>query len=130
VLVVDDEASVCTFMQHVLESRGYDVRTAHCGRDALEVLETHGEEIRVLVTDVRMPEMNGPTLANAAQKLIPGLAVLYVSGYSDDWDQVPGDMCLQKPFSTVEFVARVQELMAPTGNIALVREHRLASVEG
>src|SRR6516225_2451170 len=98
ILVVDDDPGVCTFMQCVLEVNGYHVWTAHSGREALSVLLKHGRELRLLVTDVLMPDMSGPALVQAAGHSFPDLPVLYVSGYCGDYaDQMPAGACLEKP---------------------------------
>jgi two-component system, cell cycle sensor histidine kinase and response regulator CckA len=129
VLVVDDDPLVCTLMQRILEDGGYHVLTAHNGGDALDALLRHGHEIRLLVTDVLMPGMSGPTLAKAAQ-LFSRMPVLYVSGYlGNDEDQVPAAAFLQKPFTPSELLALAEALMAPAENMALIREHVVAYCE-
>jgi two-component system, cell cycle sensor histidine kinase and response regulator CckA len=121
ILVVDDDPLVCGIMQRILEAGGYHVLTAHSGGDALDVLVKRGHEFRLLVTDVLMPDMSGPTLAKAAGQLFPRLPVLYVSGYcGTDGDQVPAAALLHKPFTPVELLERAQTLMAPAGNMSLV----------
>ena len=113
ILVVDDDAAVCTFMQHALEGRGYHVWTAHSGSEALTVLDQRGRDLRLLLTDVIMPDMTGPALATAAGRALPGLRVLYVSGYRGAYsDQVPAAVCLEKPFTATQLLERVQALIA------------------
>jgi two-component system cell cycle sensor histidine kinase/response regulator CckA len=112
ILVVDDDAAVCTFMQCVLEGYGYRVWTAHTGSEALNVLAKSGQEFGLLVTDVVMPGMSGPKLAKAVRQLFPDLPILYVSGYYDQEDHVLPAACLPKPFTAGEFLERVQALFA------------------
>ena len=120
ILVVDDEPIVCTFMQHVLQGRGYHVCTANSGGEALDVLLKRGHEIGLLVTDVLMPDIDGPALARAVARLLPDLPVLYVSGYHGNYgSKLPSAARLDKPFTAAEFLERVEGLMAPAGDVAL-----------
>ena len=120
ILVVDDEPIVCTFMQHVLQGRGYHVWTAHGGGYALELLVRHGQELSLLVTDVLMPGISGLALAKAARKSFPDLPVLYVSGYHGNYaGQVPAAARLEKPFTAAELLERVQALMSRAGDMML-----------
>jgi two-component system, cell cycle sensor histidine kinase and response regulator CckA len=81
-LVVDDEASVCKFVDRVLSEAGYATVTASDGRQALELV---GKEppFDIIVTDVMMPEMTGDELARRLRVEQPGLKVLYLTGFSD-----------------------------------------------
>ena len=121
ILVVDDEPIVCTFMQQVLQRRGYQVWTANSGGEALDVLLKRGHEIRLVVTDVLMPDIDGPGLARAAAQLLPDLPILYVSGYHGNYGgKLPAAARLDKPFTAAELLERVQALMAPAGDMVLV----------
>ena len=122
ILVVDDNPGVCTFIQHVLEARGYRVWTANSGGEALHVLVDHGSNLSLLVTDVLMPGMRGPALAQAVRESLPGLPVLFVSGYQGEWS-VPKDACLQKPFTPSQLVERVQALLACSAGARAVRSN-------
>ena len=113
ILVVDDDAMVCTFMKHSLEIGGYRVLTANSGHEAMDVLVTQGHELCLVVTDVLMPGMTGAALAKAVGQLCPGLPVLYVSGYYGNEDQVSTTTCLEKPFTPAELLKRVQALAMP-----------------
>ena len=94
------------------DNANYRILTAHSGHDALDVLLTQRQEICLLVTDVRMPGMNGPTLARRASQFYPGLPIRYVSGYSDYEDQIPASACLEKPFAAKNLLERVQAVMS------------------
>jgi CheY-like chemotaxis protein len=82
VLLVDDDDAVRATTADMLRQLGFAVIEADGGRAALEQLR-HEPEIAVLLTDVVMPDMNGPALAAAAAALRPGLPVVFLSGYSD-----------------------------------------------
>ena len=80
ILVVDDEAGVRIAMQHVLEKNGYRVLTATNGREGLRIFLLHENQIRAVVTDLMMPEMDGIALVRALRDLKPALAVLAATG--------------------------------------------------
>jgi PAS domain S-box-containing protein len=113
VLVVEDEPSVLTLGQRVLEGLGYRVLAAATPHAAVELAEQHRGEIDLLVTDVVMPEMNGRDLAQRVAEICPGVRCLYMSGYTADVIAPRGVLeagvhFIQKPFSLVELAAKVR----------------------
>ena len=84
VLLVEDEADVLFAARAMLEHLNYGVRTASCGREALEVFDAHRDEIRLVLTDVVMPQMGGPELAGALWDKGARIPVIFVSGYAPD----------------------------------------------
>jgi CheY-like chemotaxis protein len=85
ILLVEDEHSMRITTRRVLESKGYTVREATSGREALEVWQSHAAEIALLLTDIIMPgEMSGRDLAERLWAEKPGLKVIFMSGYSAD----------------------------------------------
>ena len=116
VLLVEDDDAVRTFSALALEGQGYRVLVAESGPTALPVLSAQRDAVRLLVTDVVMPEMSGRELADAACALVPGLKVLFVSGYTDDAVVRHGvrdatDAFLQKPFTPLGLARKVRELL-------------------
>ena len=114
ILVVDDDAQVCSFIARVLRRAGYDVVEAHDGPEALRMLPTI-PELQLLVTDVVMPGLNGFDLAShiVAACNVP---VLFVSGYAQGGTEIPGPL-LQKPFTAevlLDLIARVLALAHPS----------------
>jgi CheY-like chemotaxis protein len=107
VLVVDDEPVALAVLQRTLEEH-YHVLTASDGLEALKVMETSGADIRVVVTDVRMPRLSGPALAAHLARLHRSPAILFVSGYTDP--DVPGEV-LAKPFQPPALLAAVSRLL-------------------
>jgi PAS domain S-box-containing protein len=83
ILVVEDEPALARVMERFLSRSGYTVLLAGGGRKALERFDSSGP-VDLLVTDVVMPGMSGPDLAEQLQRRKPGLKVLYISGYTDN----------------------------------------------
>ena len=84
VLLVEDDDAVRALAFEVLSELGYDVLAASDGFEALRLQARQHRPIQLLITDVVMPRMNGPDLAKRLLTRIPGLAVLFVSGYASD----------------------------------------------
>ena len=84
VLVVEDDEALRSLARRILERRGYHVRTASNGAEALSLLSDPAERIDLLLADVVMPGMSGRELAELAQARRPSLRILYTSGYTDD----------------------------------------------
>ena len=117
VLLVEDEDLVRGITSLVLREQGYTVLEAKNGEEGLTHLREHGSgDIDLLLTDIVMPRMSGTELARLATADFPELRVLYVSGYTEDRSvgegmadrEVP---FLTKPFSPVELVSKVRELL-------------------
>jgi DNA-binding NtrC family response regulator len=118
VLVVEDEPGVRSFASQVLSQAGYRVLEAADGEQAMAIASAPGESIAVLLTDVVMPGINGRVLSERVRALHPGLAVLYMSGYTDDMvvhaGIVPGQAnFIQKPFTPEGLLTRVRSALAP-----------------
>jgi PAS domain S-box-containing protein len=116
-LVVEDEAGIQKLIKLMLEDLGYKVLTAGSAKQALQLSEVHGHEIRLVITDVIMPEMNGLELADRFKALNPDLAILFMSGYTSDVIARlgildPGVDFLEKPFSVESLASKVHEVLA------------------
>lgn len=116
VLLAEDEEAVRSLVQLALEGQGYTVLTATSGLEAVSVLRAAPERVDLLVTDVIMPEVSGPELANLAREICPGLRVLYMSGYTDDALDRHGlqgttDQFIQKPFTPLIILRRIREIL-------------------
>jgi two-component system cell cycle sensor histidine kinase/response regulator CckA len=113
VLVVEDDLAVRRLVQIVLQRRGYRVIAAASATDALERLASPDQRIDLLITDIVMPGMSGVELAKRAADLLPGLKVLFASGYTEDTIVHhgmldPGVPFLQKPFAPNQLAERVR----------------------
>ncbi|ARO56273.1 hybrid sensor histidine kinase/response regulator [Methylorubrum zatmanii] len=117
VLLVEDEDPVRAVNSRALSARGYTVLEAASGIEALRLIEEHADGIDVVVSDVVMPEMDGPTLLRELRKHMPDLKVIFVSGYAEDAfrKNLPeGETFnfLPKPFSLKQLVETVKQTMA------------------
>ncbi|NCO02811.1 MAG: response regulator [Alphaproteobacteria bacterium] len=115
ILLVEDEEAVRAFSTRALVNKGYDVIGADCGESALSVLEkAENKEIDLLITDVMMPNMDGPTLAKKLRDISPHLRIIFISGYSEDKlkeHMGEGISFLPKPFTLKQLAAKVKEAL-------------------
>jgi two-component system, cell cycle sensor histidine kinase and response regulator CckA len=111
VLLAEDEEGVRELACEFLRSSGYQVIVGKDGLDALEIAEQHSAPIDVLVTDVVMPRMRGPELAQRLKRANPSLKIVYMSGYLEHDSDEPffaGAEQLQKPFSRDSLLKKVR----------------------
>ncbi len=116
VLLAEDEPVVRELARRILLRAGHSVLATASGEEALALCESHPDPIHLLVTDVVMPQMSGPELARRMREIRPGVAVLYVSGYSlDAFAQrslpEPDAPLLQKPFSLEGLTGAVRDAL-------------------
>ncbi len=115
ILLVEDEPLVREVAVRTLRNQGYQVLPAINGSEALAISTSHNEPIHLLLTDVVMPLMNGRELAERVRRQRPEIPVMFMSGYSDDWQQADGPQSrsgfLPKPFSPSELAVRVRVLL-------------------
>jgi len=80
ILVVEDDSQVRRFVGRVLRAEGYAVLEASCGQEGLETFTSHGEKrIAVIITDVLMPNMNGPEMIDRILTLAPAVGVVFMT---------------------------------------------------
>jgi PAS domain S-box-containing protein len=120
ILVVEDEESIRNLACAVLRRYGYTVLPAGNGEEALRVAGEHEGEISLLLTDVVMPRMGGRELYERIRQQLPGIKVLYMSGYTDDaivhhGVLEEGTAFLQKPYSPISLVRKVKEVLETPG---------------
>jgi len=117
ILLVDDEQSVRSIVVKILRRANYKVLEAENGEDAITIAESHPDKIDLLISDMFMPGLRGPEVAQALAPKCPGLRVLFISGYADRdlRSGVPaGANFLNKPFSGKELASAVDAaLKAP-----------------
>jgi CheY-like chemotaxis protein len=117
ILLVEDDRQLRWLMERVLTKKGYLVKSAAGGDEALELSAGDLAGVDLLVTDVVMPGLTGPAVAQALRKRRPGLRALFVSGYAQDAIQEQGLLdvsgsFLQKPYTPDMLIERVERLLA------------------
>jgi len=118
VLLVEDQQAVRDLVGFALEGYGYQVFKAANGDEAFRLAAVMPEPVDVLVTDVVMPRLTGPVVAERLRERWPGLKVLFMSGYMERvkpvFLSVPGTMFIQKPFLPTELAAQLRSLLDET----------------
>jgi two-component system cell cycle sensor histidine kinase/response regulator CckA len=128
ILAVDDEPLLRDLMATVLEENGFSVLTAGSGAEAISLFREHRSEIDLLISDIIMPGMDGPSLAVQLQKWRPDLKVLLISGHCDPSQLSCGFEFLAKPFGLSEMVAKVRALLRRKGLQAVGTGHNSEAV--
>lgn len=105
IMVVDDETNIVTMVSQILTELGYHVISATSGREALILSDQHAQTIDMVLTDIIMPELNGPDLVRMIRQKRPTIKALYMSGYASNAAEQIGTLkhtaaFLQKPFNT------------------------------
>ena len=116
VLLVEDEDKVRKLVRSMLVERGYTVLEARTGDSAQDVVRDYAGSIQMLVTDVIMPGVNGHELAGRMKRMLPGLKVLYISGYGDAATMTQKileekEAFIQKPFTADTLARKVRETL-------------------
>lgn len=116
ILLVEDEPMNLTMVKLILERQGFHVIAALTPNEAIKRAQEHPGDIRLLLTDVVMPEMNGRDLAAHLLSRHPGIKILYMSGYTSDIIARHGVLeeglhFIQKPFTSSALIARVKEML-------------------
>ncbi|HEY4164997.1 MAG TPA: ATP-binding protein, partial [Dongiaceae bacterium] len=116
VLLVEDEDAVRLFGARALRNKGYKVLEARSGEAALEIVNEHMDEIDLVISDVVMPRMDGPTLVKDLRTRRPDIRVIFISGYAEDAFRRRVDAgeeahFLMKPFTLKQLAAKVKEVL-------------------
>ena len=117
ILLVEDEEAVRSFAARALRMRGYNVLEASGGEEALEIVKSEAHTIHLIITDVVMPSMDGPTMVRHVKQLKPDLRVIFMSGYAEEAfrrnDQSSEDIhFLPKPFGLKQLAAKVKAVLS------------------
>ena len=115
VLVVDDEEAVRRLACRMLTWTGYQALEARHGREALATIEEHPGPIHLVLTDIKMPGMNGRELGRHVEERWPGKPILYMSGFASEVFRggilEPGAPFLSKPFTQDDLASKVRALL-------------------
>ena len=117
ILIAEDEEALCALCARALATDGHEVKTAGDGSDALELLVRDEGRFDILLTDIRMPIMDGIALALAAARDYPDLTILLMTGYADQRERAYGLDALihdviSKPFTLAALRTTVDEALA------------------
>jgi two-component system cell cycle sensor histidine kinase/response regulator CckA len=117
ILIVEDEDNVRAFSARALKATGYEVFEADSGEEALEVLDEINWKLDLMISDVVMPEMDGPALLQKVRQKVPGLKVIFVSGYAEESvrQDIADDQTVEflpKPYSLDQINGKVKEVLA------------------
>ncbi len=115
ILLVEDDEEVRSTLKNLLEGKGFVVLEARHGKEAMALVDQYGLPIHFLLTDVLMPEMGGKDLADVLSITLPGLQVLFMSGYTQDSAfknevSLGNRAFIQKPFTVGELLAKMREV--------------------
>jgi len=116
ILLVEDEDSVRMFTKKALELSGYEVAEAYDGISGLNLIKNGNIGYDLIITDVMMPEMDGPTLVNEVKKILPDQKILFISGYTENNQDLNVEKqkevyFLNKPFTLEELNLTVKKII-------------------
>lgn len=117
VLVLEDEPLIADVLEACLSDAGFAVRLCLTGENAVAELEGASSNIQVLLTDIRLPGIDGWAVAQRARELNSNIAVVYVSGDSGhEWpaNGVPNSILIEKPYVCVQIITAVSTLLNKT----------------
>ena len=117
VLIADDEESMRLLVARAIALDGHDIVTAQDGAEALEILTDHDGAFDLLLTDIKMPVMDGIALALAAARDFPDLIILLMTGFADQRERASGLNAIvhdvvTKPFSVADIRTAVADALA------------------
>ncbi len=111
ILLVEDEPAVRQLFAQALARAGYTVHEARNGQEAMKLFDQHGDEIDMLLTDMRMPYMGGAELAHHLRGRRRSLKLLCISGYPGNLDAELAIDFLAKPFSRDDLLKKVRDVL-------------------
>ncbi|MEI6280927.1 MAG: response regulator [bacterium] len=111
ILVVDDEPAIARMVKQLLEDAGYLVLATSDPHEAVLLAKENASELRLLVTDVKMPKMNGRDLATVVLAENPEVKCIFISGYTDGLLDGGRHHLIAKPFSHQDLTIKVEEVL-------------------
>ncbi len=116
ILIAEDEEALCAMCARALSGAGHEVKTACDGSDALDLLQSENGHFDLLLTDIRMPIMDGIALSLAAARDYPELTILLMTGYADQRERAHGldaiiHDVIAKPFTLAGLRGAVDEAL-------------------
>ena len=114
-LIVDDEPLMTDLFEKFMSRRGFRVFTAATGTEALQIVEREKDRIRLVITDMTMPSMDGIALARELEKLAPSLPVMIATGHDADLESAGGPpnivAVVRKPYRNHLLIERIREVL-------------------
>jgi two-component system cell cycle sensor histidine kinase/response regulator CckA len=116
ILVVDDEPSVRKLASAILTRNGYRTVTAAEGREGIKMFEQHRQNIRLVVSDLMMPQLDGPGMLRGLREIEPGLKSIIITGLGEEnriaeAKSAGADLILNKPFTAEQLLMDVKQLI-------------------
>jgi two-component system, cell cycle sensor histidine kinase and response regulator CckA len=121
IFIVEDEDTVRTYLISLLKNKGYSIRYAADGQQALESSRNMNNDVDLILSDIVMPNMSGPDFVNAATEFLPDAKVVFMSGYSNDaLDATSGINSeiplIQKPFNSDSLLTKIRHILDDSKN--------------
>ena len=129
ILLVDDHDALRHLLAQALRRAGYRVAEAACGEEALDLLPARAERLRLLITDIVMPGIDGCELARQVRHSYPHIRDLFISGYTDGLLE-PGAAFLQKPFTPHQLLDLVNKILVDAPQPLPLLLHRRTAAHG
>jgi CheY-like chemotaxis protein len=112
VLLVDDEPAVRKYVKALLQGEGFQTIEAGDGIEAFNLVQEFGKEIDLILTDVKMPRMDGPSLVESVKGLFPKIPVLFMTGYTSPHEMpIRSHVVLSKPFRSQVLIEAIRKLI-------------------
>lgn len=113
VLIADDESFIRKLTSRILIGEGFNILQGENGQQAMEIFDSHKDEISLAILDIRMPDMSGVDVFSHLFSQKPHVRVILCSGYgTDDVPPESADYFIQKPFAIKDFINTVQRVLS------------------
>jgi two-component system, cell cycle sensor histidine kinase and response regulator CckA len=116
ILLVEDEPPIRRLVNTALSREGYEVVTASNGREACEIFDREADRIDLVITDMRMPEMDGADMIRELRQRRATVKVLCITGYHPNIPEDLSARALQKPFTREDLLKAVRAALAETAS--------------
>lgn len=115
ILIIEDDDSVRMLMTNVLQNRGYKIQSVNCGADALKIFENYNSDIDIIISDIIMPDTDGPKIVQKIHEKYSKIKVIFISGYSKQYlteKNIENDdiYFLQKPFTMQDIIKLIKDI--------------------
>jgi len=115
ILIIDDDLSISELLTEVLNGFGYATFTATDSQEGIELFEQQKDEIKLVISDVAMPKLNGPEVMQKIREIKPEMPFIFITGYQDASDEAilsDKTQMMLKPFDYVELSHRIKDILS------------------